>query len=146
MSLTGSAASSNASQVSAGFGNLRRRHRFALLTTYKASGETVSTPMWFARRDGRLYMITARNAAKLARIRRNPQTTVGPCRSQGRPLGPPTAATAVILDPEASDDAARALSRRYFLPSWVIEKFLRRRGGGLPPVYVQLTPAEQPER
>src|SRR5205823_2742579 len=123
-----------------------RRDRFALLTTYKASGETVSTPMWFARRNDRVYMITARNAAKLARIRRNPKATIAPCRAQGRPLGPPTAATAVILDPEASDDAARALSRRYFLPSWVIEKFLQRRGGGLPPVYLQLAPAEQPNR
>ena len=98
--------------------------------------------MWFAQRGDRLFMVTARNAAKLARIRHNPRVTVAPCRSQGRPLGPPTAATAIILDRAVSDEAARALSRRYLLPSWMIERFFRRRGGGRPPLYMQLTAAD----
>ena len=118
------------------------RSRFALLTTYRVNGDLVSTPMWFARRDGRLFMVTANNAGKLRRLRANPQALVAPCRSQGRPLGPAVAATVTLLAPDSSAEPAAALARRYFLPSWLIERFLRRRGGGAPPVYLALTAAE----
>ena len=70
------------------FRNLDRRRRFVLLTTFRASGEAVATPMWFARGPGRLFMVTDRKAGKLRRIQRDPHVTVAPCRSQGRPLGP----------------------------------------------------------
>jgi len=131
----------NTSSPSTTFTNLGRS-RFALLTTYRANGAPVSTPMWFARRDGRLFMVTANNAGKLRRLRANPQALVAPCRSQGRPLGPSVAVTVTLLAPDASSEAAAALARRYFMPSWLIERFLRRRGGGAPPVYLALTAAE----
>ena|SRR5437870_2445593 len=122
------------------------RGRFLLLTTFRASGEPVSTPMWFAARNGRMYLVTACNAGKLGRLRADPRVLVAPCRSQGRPLGPAVAATATLLEPHLSADAARALSRRYLLPSWLIERFLRRRGRGAPPVYIELTVTEADER
>jgi len=125
------------------FRNLDRRRRFVLLTTFRASGEAVATPMWFARGPGRLFMVTDRKAGKLRRIQRDPRVTVAPCRSQGRPLGPAIDGVAKVLDPGESDEAARALSRRYHLPSGIIERFLRRRGGGAPPLYLEVTAGEK---
>jgi PPOX class probable F420-dependent enzyme len=124
-------------QDRAPFSNLGRG-RFALLVTYRSSGEPVPTPMWFARDGDRIYMATAGNAAKLRRIRNDPAVTVAPCRSQGRVLGPTVSATARVLTTETSDDAARAIAGRYLLPSSLIERFLRRRAGGAPPVYLEL--------
>ena len=131
-------------RAASAFPNRDRSHRFAFFTTFRASGEAVSTPMWFARRSERVYMVTARSAGKLRRIRNNPRVAIAPCRSQGRPLGPAVDAICVILDPATSDEAAAAISRRYHLPSWVIEGFLRRRGSGAPPLYLQLTPTPTP--
>jgi PPOX class probable F420-dependent enzyme len=127
-------------KTGASFSNLTRRHRFALLTTFRSSGEAVSTPMWFARDGNRVFMVTDLSAGKLRRIANDPRVTVAPCRSQGRPLGPTVEAIATILDEGFSDDAAGALAGRYHLPRWMIERFLRRRGGGAPPRYLELLP------
>jgi PPOX class probable F420-dependent enzyme len=121
-----------------GFENFERRHRFALLTTFRSSGTPISTPMWFAMSGSRMFMVTHRTAAKLRRIRNDGRVMVGPCRSQGKPIAQAIAAVATVLDHPATDDARRALSRRYHLPRSLIERFLRRRGKGARPVYLEL--------
>ena len=86
--------------------------RFASLTTWRKSGEPVSTPVWFAVADGNAYVVS-RGAGKVKRIRNNPNVELAPCTSRGRATGAPIPGTARILDPELSSSVRRAFRRKY---------------------------------
>jgi PPOX class probable F420-dependent enzyme len=125
-----------------GFVNVPSRARFILLTTYRRTGVPVPTPVWFAPSPQGLYVVTHATSGKLKRIRATPAMVVAPCRSRGQPTGPERAATAIVVSGGERRQAARAISRRYlFVPSALIEWEMRRRGGGRPAVYLELTVA-----
>jgi PPOX class probable F420-dependent enzyme len=50
--------------------------QFVVLTTYRRSGEAMPTTVWFAERDGKVYITTNERAGKVKRIRANPQVTL----------------------------------------------------------------------
>lgn len=108
-----------------------RGYRYVRLTTYRASGEEVPTPVWFAMVGDTVYVETARRSGKARRIRRNAQVTLAPCTSWGRPRGPGVAARATDLGPGARADVQAALLRRYG-PLQRFRDFLLRRQGGTP--------------
>jgi uncharacterized protein len=121
-----------------GFDHLRR-HKYCLLVTYRRTGEAVATPVWFGLGDGNAYVRTEADAAKVKRIRNDPRALLAPCTARGRPLGPPAAAQARVLDQPA--DAARAeaaLQANYGLG----RKLYERAGDafGVDAVYLGLTP------
>ena len=70
------------------------------LATFRANGEPVPTPIWFAEVSGRLYVRTASHFKKLDRIDGNAAVTVAPCTESGEVTGPTVAARARILAPE----------------------------------------------
>lgn len=85
------------------------------LVTFRATGEAVPTPIWFAEVGDRLYVRTASHFKKLERIARNPGVTVAPCTESGEVTGPSFPAVARILsagDP-AIPAAESALEARY---------------------------------
>jgi len=71
--------------------------RFLSVTTFKRSGDAVSTPMWAASDDHRLYAFTDLHSAKVRRISRNPQVLVAPCRPNGNLRGQQKAGRAEVL-------------------------------------------------
>src|SRR3954468_9841792 len=77
---------------------------FCLVVTFRRDGTPVPTPVWFALRDGALVFESDADAAKVARLRREPRPPAAACTMRGRPLGPPIEAQARIL----SDDEAGA--------------------------------------
>ncbi|HEY5343556.1 MAG TPA: PPOX class F420-dependent oxidoreductase [Solirubrobacteraceae bacterium] len=85
----------------------------SLLVTYRRDGTPVSTPVWAAVADGRLYVRTERAAGKVKRLRRDPRMLVAPCTVRGKPLGPPFEATARVLPLAEEPLAERTLARRY---------------------------------
>lgn len=86
-----------------------RKH--CLLITYRKDGTPVPSPLWFAERDGRLYVHTG--GAKLQRIGRNAHVRIAPCTFRGRPLGPPVEATARCLPPDEGALGEAALEAKY---------------------------------
>ncbi len=62
-------------------------HKYVSLTTFKKSGEAVSTPLWFALVDGRAYMTTPPNSGKMKRIRNHPRVLLAPSNAMGKPKG-----------------------------------------------------------
>lgn len=96
---------------------LLKGHPYCLLTTHRKDGTPVPTPLWFALDGETVYMRTLGGSAKVKRIRRNPEVTIGPCDAGGRPTGPQRKAQARILaDPsEEAQAAERSLSARYGL-------------------------------
>ena len=63
-------------------------HKYVSLTTFKKSGEAVSTPLWFATVDGRVYVTTPPDSGKMKRIRNDPRVRLAPCNATGKPKGP----------------------------------------------------------
>jgi uncharacterized protein len=93
-----------------GFDHLQG-HKYCLLVTYKRSGEPVPTPAWFGLADGKLYVRSDANAAKVKRIRNDPRSLVAPCTARGKPLGPPAEGRARILDQQLESGVAEAALR-----------------------------------
>ena len=96
------------------FAYLRGR-RYISLATFRKTGVPVLTPVWFAEREGKLYVMTRSDSGKYKRLRNNPRVRVAPCTSRGRVTGPDTLGTARVLPPEEGARARRALARKYWL-------------------------------
>jgi uncharacterized protein len=121
-----------------GFDHLQG-HKYCLLVTYKRGGEPVPTPVWFGLSDGKLYVRSDANAAKVKRIGNDPRSRVAPCTSRGKPLGPPAEGRARILDqPGEGGLAEAALRANYGLGRRIYEG--AGDALGTKTVYLEVTP------
>lgn len=60
-----------------------RDARFMSLKTFRKNGDAVSTPVWFAQQEDKLYVMTLVDAGKVKRIRNNSTVEVAPCDMRG---------------------------------------------------------------
>jgi uncharacterized protein len=113
-----------------------------LLTTYRADGTPVDTPVSIAFADGRAFFRTWDTAWKARRLARDPRVQAAPCTLRGRPTGPAIAGRATRLAGEDARVAARALRRRHpLLHRWLVpaaHRLLRYRT-----VHYELTPGDR---
>ena len=58
--------------------------RFVSLTTFRKSGEPVSTPVWVGRDGDALIVTTPETSGKVKRIRNSERVEVRPCNRMGR--------------------------------------------------------------
>jgi len=89
--------------------------KYISLKTFRKSGVSVPTPVWFGEEDGKLYVMTRSDMGKTKRIRNNPKVTVSPCTIGGKVTGPEFAASARILPPEEHARARQAINRKYWM-------------------------------
>ncbi len=85
------------------------------LTTFRKSGEPVSTPLWFALHEGRLYATTEPDSGKMKRIRNNPSVLLAPCNAWGKEKGPRVEGLARSVEDEATPEAKAGLYKKYRL-------------------------------
>lgn len=94
-------------------------HKYMNLTSYYQDGRGVTTPVWFAEVDGKLYVISAGTTYKVKRIRAVSDVEVGPSDGRGTPLGPVVKAQARVLDDQADaqliEQAIKAQAKKYGL-------------------------------
>ncbi|MBW2234330.1 MAG: PPOX class F420-dependent oxidoreductase [Deltaproteobacteria bacterium] len=76
------------------------------LATFRRSGRAVQTPVWFALRDGRLWVFSAGDAGKVKRLRNGSHIRVAPCTVRGRVTGDWLEGTGRIVDDSAEIEAA----------------------------------------
>jgi uncharacterized protein len=118
-------------------------HKYALLVTYRRSGEAVPTPVWFGvDEQGRFYARTGKLAAKAKRIRNNPRVRVAPCSVRGVPKGPYAEGTARIVPAGQEAHAERALQSNYGLG----RKLYEGSAGSMEAFYVEVTPHAAPPK
>jgi PPOX class probable F420-dependent enzyme len=94
-------------------GRLLEGHSYARLTTFRKSGEPVSTPVWFALAHERVYVFTDVLSGKVRRIRNDPRVMLTPSSFRGHPRGEEVRAEARILDPAEHETADRVLREKY---------------------------------
>jgi uncharacterized protein len=86
------------------------------LTTFRKTGQAVTTPVWFAERLGTIYVETYANEGKVKRLRHTAHVTLAPCTYSGKITGAVSEGNARILTAsQESATAQEALSRKYGL-------------------------------
>ncbi|GGM88602.1 PPOX class F420-dependent oxidoreductase [Terrabacter tumescens] len=93
-------------------------NRYVSLTTFRRSGEPVSTPVWVALDGGELVVVTVDPSGKLKRLAHTSRVELRPCDLRGRvPEGAPTYAGTAVVDrtPEGVAAVKRALGRKYVM-------------------------------
>ena len=88
-------------------------HKYVSLTTFKKSGEAVSTPLWFALVDGRAYMTTPPDSGKMKRIRNDPRVLISPSNARGKPKGESIEGIAYPIEGDSLEHAEKALREKY---------------------------------
>ena len=89
--------------------------KYISLATFRKSGASVPTPVWFGEQDDKLYVMTRSDSGKYKRMRNNPLVRIAPCTVRGKITGPDFAATSRILPPEDWPRARKTLERKYWL-------------------------------
>jgi uncharacterized protein len=112
----------------------------ALLTTFRRTGEAVSTPVSVALDDGRAYFMTAADSGKAKRLARDPTVTLAPCTVRGTVIGATVAGQAHPLEGEERRRARRLL--RPMAPLWWSYLLYRLRGKTMR--LYEVTPARTP--
>jgi PPOX class probable F420-dependent enzyme len=125
-------------ETTRGFDHLRG-HKYALLITYRRSGQAVPTPVWFGLDDrGRFYTRSTAAVWKVKRVRHDPRARVAPCDARGKPKGPAAEGRARILPPEEEEHAERAIQSNYGVGRRIYEAVSV---GRVDLVYLEVTPA-----
>ncbi|WP_129633105.1 PPOX class F420-dependent oxidoreductase [Candidatus Oscillochloris fontis] len=104
------------------------KHQYANLFTYRKNGEAIKTPIWFALKNGKFYVVTTKNSGKVKRIRNNGRVMIGPSDARGNPRGETIEARARVLGPDEVEIAKIALDEKYGLMKAVFEFFITMRG------------------
>jgi PPOX class probable F420-dependent enzyme len=114
-------------------------HKYVSVTTYRRSGEKVSTPVWFVFREGHVYVWTAATSGKVKRLRNNPKVAMAPCEMNGKPLGPFFEGTASISRDDSSPELRKAFKSKYGLLLSLSRTFSR--GSDKNQVFLEITPS-----
>lgn len=119
------------------------RQKTIALTSYRADGTPVSTPVSIAVDGDRAYVRSFEKAFKTRRVRNNPQVEFAPSDARGRVTGPARRGRLDRVDGEQDRHAARLLARKHPLLHGVLvpltHRLMRSRTGAT--VHFVLTPA-----
>lgn len=91
---------------------------YVSLTTYRKSGDPVSTPVWVAPLDDGLVVISMADAWKVRRLARDPRATLQECDVRGRVVAGAAIhefVGRVSREPGDLDRVRKAMSRKYVL-------------------------------
>ena len=90
--------------------------RFVSLTTFRRSGERVSTPVWVGRDGASLVVLTPAASGKVKRLRHDPRVEVRPCGRFGAVADgvEPVSGTAELREHPDDVERARATIRRAY--------------------------------
>jgi PPOX class probable F420-dependent enzyme len=84
------------------------------LTTFRKTGQAVTTPVWFAQRPGMIYLETHADAGKLKRLRHTARVTLAPCTYSGKVTGAVSEGKArIVTEPEECTVGSTALAKKY---------------------------------
>jgi|SRR5215472_2793170 len=95
--------------------------KYLNLETFKRSGASVKTPVWFAAEpsvkldssSARLYVYTVGVSGKVKRIRNNPRVNVAPCNASGKVKGEWVGARAEIVTGVEAEHGMELLNQKY---------------------------------
>lgn len=103
--------------------------KYMLLTTFRRDGRAVSTPVHLVAEPNVVFFRTWDVSGKAKRLRNSSSVEISPCNFRGQSRGAPIRAKAVLLEGEASEQAARRLAHKHpLMHGRLIPWFHRKRG------------------
>lgn len=114
--------------------------KYLLLTSYRANGTAVSTPVWVVRDGPALGVWTVADSWKVRRIRARADVLVGPCDIRGNPTGAQVEATAEICDARTTARYRTEIARKYGLSGRLALLASRLRRGTKGTIGIRVTP------
>ena len=108
--------------------SLERAH-YLNLGTFRRSGVSVDTPVWFAEAGDHYYVFSARDAGKIKRLRNSPRSRIAPCDARGGLRAEWIETTARVVDDEATIERAYAALRAKYGWTMRITDLLSRLSG-----------------
>lgn len=110
--------------------------KYVSLTTFRADGTPVATPVWVVREGDALRILTDPNSGKVKRLRANPTVRLSPCDMRGRtrPDALVAAGTATLDDEHETTRTMALITKRYGLVGrilgWLNSRKARKAAGG----------------
>ena len=99
------------------------------LETFKKDGNGVKTPVWAAPLDGKLVVMSAGDAFKVKRLRRDPHARVAACDMRGKVRGEWLEGTGRVLDDAEHVRRAHAALRQKYGWQMAMGDFFARIAG-----------------
>ena len=119
------------------------KEQYISLTTFRKTGQAMTTPVIFAQSPGTIYVGTRADAGKLKRLRHTARVTLAPCTYSGKVTGAVIAGNArIVTEAEESKAASTALAKKYgvMLPLTRIAWRLLHRKAKADEVYIAIEP------
>ena len=92
------------------------KQKYLNLETFRKSGKSMLTPVWFVLVGETIYVQTGANSGKVKRLRNNGKVNIAPCKMDGKLTGTWVPAQArVVTDSEVSANANNLMDRKYGL-------------------------------
>ncbi|HXG74341.1 MAG TPA: PPOX class F420-dependent oxidoreductase [Candidatus Nitrosotenuis sp.] len=110
-------------------------HKYINLETYKKSGQSVRTPVWFVISDGQIFITTRPDTGKVKRIRNNQRVKIAPCGMKGDPKGEWIEGTARFANEAESQNAVNLRNKKYGFKAKLVGAFAYR---GIKPVVIAI--------
>ena len=110
--------------------------KYISLTTFRADGSPVATPVWQVRVGDTLRVLTDPASGKVRRLRANPRAQVAVCDMRGRTAvdAPSVSVVVTLQDDAGTSDTMARITRKYGLMGrilgWMNSRRARKAAGG----------------
>lgn len=121
-----------------------------VLTTFRKNGQGVTTPIWFALKEGKLLLYTFEKFWKVKRMKNNPNVEFAPAKtrmgsSKYTVIGKTIRGVARFLSGEETEEANRLLRKKYgFFKYTLMYRLISLASGNI--VFFEITPLEVLDR
>ncbi len=102
--------------------------KYINLETYRKSGKTVCTPVWFVLDNDTVYVITTKETGKVKRLQNNQSVRIAPCGFRGELKGEWVSGTARFAEKGESEMALALRKKKYGLQARLIGAIVARKG------------------
>lgn len=105
-----------------------RNHKYINLETYRKSGKSVCTPVWFVVDDDTIHVITTKETGKVKRLQNNQSVRIAPCGFRGEIKGQWVSGTAKFAEKDESKKALALRKKKYGLQARLVGAIVARKG------------------
>ena len=98
------------------------------LKFYRKNGKAVTTPVWFAVDDNKIFVVTGNKTGKVKRLKNNPKVRIVPSGLRGQPKGDWLTGNAVFANPAQLEHALNLRIKKYGFKARLSRLFSRTKG------------------